>query len=147
MVSSFKQSQLSRQHPSTSFWHASQLIYMSCEHEMTCIVWCRYNRYVIHTFNVFVVSRNLNCRGFFFQAARTKSSQAGCNLQNMLVSDSVQPWICTFLCSNFFYVPWNLIWNHVITPMYSKNNTFTCFSRKAKQPKAFVLCRHVGNRT
>lgn len=63
----------------------------------------------------------------FFQVAGTKS---GCNLQNMLVSDSVQPWICTFPCSNFFYVPWNLIWNHVITPMYSKKKTLSPVSPK-----------------
>ena len=62
----------------------------------------------------------------------------------MLVSDSVQPWICTFLCSYFYLCALELnikTWWRQCTAKQHHN----LFLPEAKQPKAFVLYSHVGN--
>lgn len=73
--------------------------------------------------------------------SQVKLSQAGCN---MLVSDGVQPWICTFLCSYFYLCALELMKSRDDV-IVQQNNIVTCFFSWKPNNQRPLYCTDVHN--
>lgn len=103
---------------------------------MTLIVCCRYGRHDIHTFNIPVVGRNVDCRGVFFRPL-------GRNLAKLVVTYKTCLFLtvyshgyvlfCAVTLSMCLGTSYEITWSR---PCTAKTTLSPVSPEKAKQPKA-----------